>query len=43
VRLDPLTGYSSRILPERGLMPPSDLELEAFARESPDLPLTSGN
>jgi UDPglucose--hexose-1-phosphate uridylyltransferase len=34
VRLDPLTGHSSRILPERGLMPPSDFDLEAFARES---------
>jgi UDPglucose--hexose-1-phosphate uridylyltransferase len=34
VRLDPLTGHSSRILPERGLMPPSDFDLAAFARES---------
>jgi len=34
VRLDPLTGHSSRILPERGLMPPSDFDLEAFARQT---------
>jgi UDPglucose--hexose-1-phosphate uridylyltransferase len=34
VRLDPLTGHSSRILPERGLMPASDFDLAAFARES---------
>jgi len=34
VRTDPLTGHSSRILPERGLMPANDFDLEAFARES---------
>jgi UDPglucose--hexose-1-phosphate uridylyltransferase len=34
VRFDPLTGHSSRILPERGLMPPSDFDLAALARES---------
>jgi len=34
VRIDPLTGHSSRILPERGLMPASDFDLAAFARES---------
>jgi len=34
VRIDPLTGHSSRILPERGLMPASDFDLEAFAREN---------
>ena len=34
VRVDPLTGHSSRILPERGLMPANDLDLEAFAREN---------
>src|SRR5438270_5781085 len=34
VRLNPLTGNSSRILPDRGLMPPNDFDLEAFARES---------
>lgn len=34
VRLDPLTGHSTRILPERGLMPPNDFDLEAFAREN---------
>ena len=34
VRRDPLTGHSSRILPERGLMPASDFDLEAFAREN---------
>jgi UDPglucose--hexose-1-phosphate uridylyltransferase len=34
VRFDPLTGHSSRILPGRGLMPPNDFDLAAFARES---------
>ena len=34
VRRDSLTGHSSRILPERGLMPASDFDLEAFAREN---------
>jgi UDPglucose--hexose-1-phosphate uridylyltransferase len=34
VRWDPLTGHSSRIVPERGLMPPSDFDLEAFAAEN---------
>jgi len=34
VRIDPLTGHSSRILPERGLMPANDFDLEAFAREN---------
>jgi UDPglucose--hexose-1-phosphate uridylyltransferase len=34
VRIDPLTGHSSRILPARGLMPPNDLDLAAFAREN---------
>jgi UDPglucose--hexose-1-phosphate uridylyltransferase len=34
VRLDPLTGHSSRILPERGLMPPSDFDLEAYAQQT---------
>jgi UDPglucose--hexose-1-phosphate uridylyltransferase len=34
VRVDPLTGHSSRILPDRGLMPPNDFDLEAFAREN---------
>ena len=34
VRHDPLTGHSSRILPERGLMPASDFDLEAFARQT---------
>ena len=34
VRVDPLTGHTSRILPNRGLMPPNDLDLEAFAREN---------
>jgi UDPglucose--hexose-1-phosphate uridylyltransferase len=33
-RVDPLTGHTSRILPDRGLMPPSDFDLEAFARET---------
>jgi galactose-1-phosphate uridylyltransferase len=34
VRFDPLTGHSSRILPDRGLMPPNDFDLESLARES---------
>jgi UDPglucose--hexose-1-phosphate uridylyltransferase len=34
VRVDPLTGYTSRILPSRGLMPPNDFDLEAFAKEN---------
>ena len=34
VRVDPLTGYTSRILPNRGLMPANDFDLEAFAREN---------
>jgi UDPglucose--hexose-1-phosphate uridylyltransferase len=34
VRLDPLTGHSSRILPERGLMPASDFDLAALARQT---------
>jgi galactose-1-phosphate uridylyltransferase len=34
VRIDPLTGHTSRILPQRGLMPPNDFDLEAFAREN---------
>jgi UDPglucose--hexose-1-phosphate uridylyltransferase len=34
VRVDPLTGHGSRILPNRGLMPPNDFDLEAFAREN---------
>jgi len=36
VRFDPLTGHSSRVLPERGLMPVNDFDLAAFARESAD-------
>lgn len=34
VRVDPLTGHTSRILPNRGLMPPNDFDIEAFAREN---------
>jgi UDPglucose--hexose-1-phosphate uridylyltransferase len=34
VRVDPLTGHTSRILSNRGLMPPNDFDLGAFARES---------
>src|SRR5579875_3873020 len=34
VRGDPLTGHTSRILPNRGLMPANDFDLEAFAREN---------
>lgn len=33
VRIDPLTGHTSRILPERGLMPPNDFDLAGFAQE----------
>ena len=36
VRVDPLTGYTSRILPNRGLMPPNDFDLKTFARENQD-------
>ncbi len=43
VRYDPLTGHSSRILPERGLMPASDFDLGAFARENqPSCPFCPG-
>jgi UDPglucose--hexose-1-phosphate uridylyltransferase len=34
VRIDPLTGHSSRILPDRGLIPRSDFDLQAFAAEN---------
>jgi UDPglucose--hexose-1-phosphate uridylyltransferase len=34
VRIDPLTGDTSRILPNRGLMPANDFDLEEFAREN---------
>jgi galactose-1-phosphate uridylyltransferase len=34
VRVDPLTGHSSRIVPDRGLMPVSDFDLEAFASQN---------
>ncbi|HUO73011.1 MAG TPA: hypothetical protein VMU39_19745 [Solirubrobacteraceae bacterium] len=34
VREDPLTGHTSRILPERGLMPANDFDLAAFAEEN---------
>jgi UDPglucose--hexose-1-phosphate uridylyltransferase len=34
VRFDPLTGHSSRILPERGLLPASDMDLAAFGRQT---------
>jgi UDPglucose--hexose-1-phosphate uridylyltransferase len=34
VRLDPLTGHSSRILPERGLMPANEFDLAALARQN---------
>jgi galactose-1-phosphate uridylyltransferase len=43
VRVDPLTGHTTRILPERGLMPPNDFDLAAFARESePNCPFCPG-
>jgi UDPglucose--hexose-1-phosphate uridylyltransferase len=43
VRFDPLTGHTSRILPERGLMPASDFDLEAFARQTqPACPFCPG-
>jgi UDPglucose--hexose-1-phosphate uridylyltransferase len=34
VRVDPLTGHTCRILPERGLMPANDFDLAAFALEN---------
>ncbi|MGB0094293.1 MAG: hypothetical protein WBP81_17410 [Solirubrobacteraceae bacterium] len=34
VRIDPVTGHSCRILPDRGLMPANDFDLEAFASEN---------
>lgn len=34
VRWDPLTGHSARLLPKSGLLPPSDFDLEGFARET---------
>ena len=34
VRTDPLTGHTSRILPERGLMPANDFDLAAFGLEN---------
>jgi len=36
VRVDPLTGHSSRIVPQRGLMPAADFDLEAFAAKTRD-------
>jgi UDPglucose--hexose-1-phosphate uridylyltransferase len=43
VRVDPLTGHTSRILPGRGLMPANDFDLEAFARENqPSCPFCPG-
>src|ERR1700729_3121162 len=34
VRFDPLTGHSSRTLPDRGLMPPSDFAVAEFAEQT---------
>jgi UDPglucose--hexose-1-phosphate uridylyltransferase len=43
VRFDPLTGHTTRILPERGLMPAGDFDLAAFARENqPHCPFCPG-
>jgi galactose-1-phosphate uridylyltransferase len=43
VRFDPLTGHTTRILPERGLMPSGDFDLAAFARENqPHCPFCPG-
>jgi UDPglucose--hexose-1-phosphate uridylyltransferase len=43
VRVDPLTGHSSRILPERGLMPGSDFDLKEFALQTqPNCPFCPG-
>jgi UDPglucose--hexose-1-phosphate uridylyltransferase len=43
VRFDPLTGHSSRILPERGLMPAGDFDLREFALQSqPSCPFCPG-
>jgi galactose-1-phosphate uridylyltransferase len=33
-RVDPLTGHTSRIVPDRGLMPANDFDHEAFAKEN---------
>lgn len=43
LRVDPLTGHSSRILPDRGLMPRSDFDLESLARDTrPACPFCAG-
>jgi galactose-1-phosphate uridylyltransferase len=43
VRVDPLTGHTSRILRDRGLMPANDFDLAAFAREQqPACPFCPG-
>jgi UDPglucose--hexose-1-phosphate uridylyltransferase len=34
VRIDPVTGHSCRIVPDRGLMPANEFDLEAFASEN---------
>ena len=34
VRVDPLTGHTARILPERGLMPANDFDLASYAAEN---------
>jgi len=34
LRFDPLTGHSTRILPDRGLLPASDFDLQSLARET---------
>jgi UDPglucose--hexose-1-phosphate uridylyltransferase len=34
IRSDPLTGHTSRVLSNRGLMPASDFDLEEFARKN---------
>ncbi len=43
VRVDPLTGHTSRILPDRELMPANDFDLAAFAAENqPRCPFCPG-
>ncbi len=34
VRWDPLTGHTARLVPARGLMPPSEFDLETFAHKT---------
>ena len=42
VRVDPLTGHTSRIVPNRSLMPTNDFDLAEFAREPGAVSVLSG-